>query len=140
MVVDTVMQIGNRRVVAAKVASRPRPTLSNLSGDAVRNHERIVEYRNRVNALSADLDSATQALSAANAEIVRLRKEIVDLAHEYDTKMKELKSELKAANYRISEYQTKAVDCAEKKAARAKIVKKTAKAKATEEVGSSSDS
>lgn len=79
MVVDTVMQIGNKRVVATKVATRPRPTFANLSGDAMRHHEQIMDYRHRVNALSADLDSAIQALSAANAEIARLRKEVADL-------------------------------------------------------------
>ena len=97
MVIDTVVQIGNRRVVATKTASRPRPTVANLSGEAMRHHEQIVEYRQRVNALSADLESATQALAAANAEIARLHSEITELATTYDKQMKQLKAQLQSA-------------------------------------------
>lgn len=97
MVIDTVVQIGNRRVVATNTASRPRPTVANLSGEAMRHHEQIVEYRQRVNALSADLESATQALAAANAEIARLHSEITELATTYDKQMKQLKAQLQNA-------------------------------------------
>lgn len=70
MIIDTDIKIGNRRT--AVVHNRPRPTMQNLSGEAIRQHEQVVEYRQRVNALSADLSSAVQALSAANEEISRL--------------------------------------------------------------------
>ena len=101
MVIDTVVQIGNRRVVATKTASRPRPTVANLSGEAMRHHEQIVEYRQRVNTLSADLESATQALAAANAEIARLHSEIIELTTTYDKQMKQLKAQLQSAANKV---------------------------------------
>lgn len=72
MIIDTDIKIGNRRT--AVVHNRPRPTMQNLSGEAIRQHEQVIEYRQRVNALSADLSSAVQALSAANEEIGRLNR------------------------------------------------------------------
>ena len=101
MIIDTDIKIGNRRVVATKVASRPRPTVTNLSGDAMRYHEQIVEYRHRVNTLSADLESATQALAAANAEIARLYNEITELATTYDKQMKQLRAQLQSAENKV---------------------------------------
>jgi len=110
MVVDTVMQIGNRRVVATKPASRPRPTVINISGEAMRHHEQIVEYRRRVSTLSADLESAVQALSAANEEIAALRKEIAAMAKNRDELVCRLEGELKTANDRLAVYESTGAD------------------------------
>jgi chromosome segregation ATPase len=76
MIIDTNIHIGNSRT--AVVHNRPRPTTQNLSGDAMRHHEQIIEYRHRVNALSSDLSSATQALSVANEEIARLNRALAE--------------------------------------------------------------
>lgn len=76
MIINTDINIGNRRT--AVVHNRPRPTTQNLSGDAMRHHEQVIEYRHRVNELSADLSSAVQALSAANEEIARLNRALAE--------------------------------------------------------------
>lgn len=79
MIIDTDIKIGNKigsRVLS--VHNRSRPTVQNLSGAAMRQHEQIAEYRHKVNALSAELSSAAQALSAANMEINRLAHALDD--------------------------------------------------------------
>ena len=76
MIVDTDIKIGKR--MTAVVRNLPRLTTQNLSGDAMRHHEQVIEYRHRVNELSADLSSAVQALSAANEEIARLNRALAE--------------------------------------------------------------
>lgn len=56
----------------------PRPEISavRLSGNALRKHEQIMEYRAKVNTLDANLKSALDALASANADIARLNAEL----------------------------------------------------------------
>ena len=59
----------------------PRPEIAavRLSGNEMRRHEQIMEYRAKVNTLDANLKSALDALSSANADIARLNSELDSL-------------------------------------------------------------
>lgn len=86
MVVSTVMEIGKRRSISASSAKTgSRATVVNLSGDAMRRHERAMEYRHQVEVGKANLDSAMKALEAANADIVRLNDELAYSNAEIDS-------------------------------------------------------
>ena len=56
----------------------PRPEIAavRLSGNEMRRHEQIMEYRAKVNTLDANLKSALNALASANADIARLNTEL----------------------------------------------------------------
>lgn len=56
----------------------PRPEIAavRLSGNEMRRHEQIMEYRAKVNTLDANLKSALDALASANADIARLNAEL----------------------------------------------------------------
>jgi chromosome segregation ATPase len=89
----------------------------------MRHHEQIVEYRQRVNALSADLASAVQALSAANEEIEALRKEIDAIAKNRDALVYRLEGELKTANDRLAVYESNGADFPAKSGKTSKVSK-----------------
>lgn len=76
MVVNTIMEIGKRKGIAMSSKTGSRATVVNLSGDAMRRHERAMEYRHQAEVGRANLDSAMKALEAANADIVRLNEEL----------------------------------------------------------------
>ena len=81
MVVNTIIAIGNKRP-APLVPTRPRPSVANISSQQMRQHEALMEARRRANVASSDLNAATTALSAANAEHDRLTKRIKELEAE----------------------------------------------------------
>ena len=56
----------------------PRPEIAavRLSGNEMRRHEQIMEYRAKVNTLDTNLKSALDALASANADIARLNAEL----------------------------------------------------------------
>lgn len=78
MVVNTVIDMGgSRRIQMRPSTGRINPV--NLSGDALKNHERAMERHNRDNELKANLDAAMNSLATANADIDRLNGVIADL-------------------------------------------------------------
>lgn len=64
------------------IAQRPRPTAVNLAGDAMRQHEKIMEYRHEITKLNSDLTAAMSSLAASNIEIDRLNARILELENE----------------------------------------------------------
>lgn len=72
---------GNRRT-AGPIPARTKPYAVNLSGDAMRQHEKAMEYLHRLTKANSDLQSAMASLSAANAEIDRLNAEVSRLKAE----------------------------------------------------------
>lgn len=58
------------------IAPRKPITAVHLSGNALRKHEQIMEYRTKINTLDANLKSALDALATANADIARLNAEL----------------------------------------------------------------
>lgn len=80
MVVD-IGFLGNKKT-AGPIASRPKPYALNLSGDAMRQHERAMELKHRLYKANLDLDAAMDSLSSANAEIDRLNAKVASLEAE----------------------------------------------------------
>jgi len=77
MTVNTVIDFGRPRSAQLKpTSSRPRPTVVNLSGDAMHQHEKIMEYRRKVSKLNADLEASMATLESANADIERLNSDL----------------------------------------------------------------
>ena len=83
MIVD--VGFSNSRRAPAPVPQRKHAVAVNLSGEAMRQHERMMEYRHEAARLSADLNSAMTSLHVANSEIDRLNAKIVSL----ETELKE---------------------------------------------------
>ena len=79
MVVDVGFTGMNR--VAGPIAQRKRSVAVNLSGDAMRQHERAMEYRREMVKLNSDLDAAMASLASSNAEIDRLNAKIAELEY-----------------------------------------------------------
>lgn len=94
MVVD-VGFVGMKRV-PGPVARRPNKMAVNLSGDALRQHERLMGYQNEISRLSCDLGAALSSLSASNAEIDRLNAEVARLSSELEAE-REKNARLSAA-------------------------------------------
>ena len=90
MVVDTVIQIGRKnaaplvptRHVAKPADTRPRARVVNVPKEEMRHHEAVMEARHAAQSVRNDLQSAANALSAANAENDRLSKRVKDLEAE----------------------------------------------------------
>lgn len=85
MVVNTVIDIGRKRVVPLAPTrqvvqpSSMRPKVMNISKEEMRRHEAIMEARHNAQAVRSDLQSAANALSAANAENDRLARRVKEL-------------------------------------------------------------
>jgi len=82
MVVDVGFSGANRS--AGPIPQRPKPYTVNLSGEAMKQHERMMECRRRLEKTSADLNSAVQSLASANLEIDRLTAEVSGLRKELE--------------------------------------------------------
>lgn len=80
MVVD-VGFIGRNRITQP-VGKRPRPMAVNFSGDALKQHEIAMEYRNRLANVNSDLSAAMSSLETSNKEIDRLNARIAELESE----------------------------------------------------------
>lgn len=72
---------------------RSGPVVVNLSGEAMKRHDRIMEYRNKLNKAEADLYEAMSALSSANSEIDRLNSEVARLKADISRLDSELRAE-----------------------------------------------
>lgn len=106
MQINTVMSL-NRGGARAALPNRPSAiSLTKLSKEEIHKHGKLVEYRHRVRMLSADLESAVQALSAANEDIAALRKELAATVKNRDALVKQLENELKDAKDRLSAYKS----------------------------------
>lgn len=80
MVVD-IGFLGAKRI-NAPAPSRMKPFAVNFSGDAARQHERVMELKNELSRTTSDLQSALMSLSAANLEIDRLNATVSRLEKE----------------------------------------------------------
>lgn len=110
MQVNTVMSL-NRGGARVALPNRPSAVqLTKLSKEEIHKHGKLVEYRHRVSMLSADLESAVQALSAANEEIAALRKDIAAIAKNRDALVCRLEGELKTAKGRLAVYESVGAD------------------------------
>lgn len=66
----------SQQKVRGPLTPRPEIAAVRLSGNEMRRHEQIMEYRSKVNTLDANLKSALNALATANADIARLNAEL----------------------------------------------------------------
>ena len=66
----------SQQKVRGPLTPRPEIAAVRLSGNEMRRHEQIMEYRAKVNTLDANLKSALDALASANADIARLNAEL----------------------------------------------------------------
>ena len=66
----------SQQKVRGPLTPRPEIAAVRLSGNEMRRHEQIMEYRAKVNTLDANLKSALNALASANADIARLNAEL----------------------------------------------------------------
>jgi len=80
MVVD-VGFIGQKRALGP-IAPRQKPVAVNFTGDAMKQHERVMELKNELSRTTADLQAAIMSLSAANLEIDRLNSVVSRLEAE----------------------------------------------------------
>ena len=69
----------SQKKVRGPLTPRPEIAAVRLSGNTMRKHEQIMEYRAKVNTLDANLKSAMDALASANADIARLNAELDSL-------------------------------------------------------------
>ena len=65
-----------QKKVRGPLTPRSEVAAVRLSGNEMRKHEQIMEYRAKVNTLDANLKSALNALASANADIARLNAEL----------------------------------------------------------------
>ena len=90
MVVNAIIEVGRRhaaplaptRQVAQPASMRPRARVVNIPKDEMRHYEAIMEARRAAQAMMNDLQSATNALSAANADNDRLSGRVKSLESE----------------------------------------------------------
>lgn len=80
MVVD-VGFIGQKRALGP-ISPRQKPVAVNFTGDAMKQHERVMELKNELSRTTADLQAALMSLSAANLEIDRLNSVVSRLEAE----------------------------------------------------------
>ena len=68
--------------ITGPIAQRQKPTAVNLTGDAMRQHEKIMEYRHEISKLNSNLSAAMSSLASSNAEIDRLNARVLELESE----------------------------------------------------------
>ena len=69
----------SQKTVCGALTPRPGISAVRLSGNEMRRHEQVMEYRAKVNSLDANLKSALAALESANTDIARLNDELAEL-------------------------------------------------------------
>lgn len=100
MVVNAIIEVGRKhaaplvptRHVAKPADTRPRARVVNVSKEEMRHHEAVMEARHAAQSVRNDLQSAANALSAANEENDRLSKRVKELESENARIRKELES------------------------------------------------
>jgi chromosome segregation ATPase len=78
MVIDTVIDIGGSKKVPLS-PTKPRIVALNLHGEEMRQHQRLMEARHKINELNSNLGAAMASLESANRDIDRLNAEIAEL-------------------------------------------------------------
>ena len=53
--------------ITGPIAQRPKPTAVNLTGDAMRQHEKIMEYRHEISKLNSDLTRSARRTRSSQA-------------------------------------------------------------------------
>lgn len=81
MVVNTVIDIGAPKKPSL-VPTQPRVVAVNLTGEAMRQHQSLMEARAKINTLNSNLAAAMASLETANKDIDRLNAEIARLSDE----------------------------------------------------------
>ncbi len=78
MVVNTVIDLGGSKKPPLS-PTKPRVVALNLTGEAMRQHQSLMEARAKINVLNSNLASAMASLETANQDIDRLNAEIAEL-------------------------------------------------------------
>lgn len=78
MVIDAVINIGGSKKPPMS-PTKPRIAALNLHGEAMRQHQSLMEARAKINVLNSNLASAMASLETANQDIDRLNAEIAEL-------------------------------------------------------------
>ena len=78
MVVNTVIDLGGSKKQPLS-PTKPRVVALNLTGEAMRQHQSLMEARAKINVLNSNLASAMASLESANKDIDRLNSEIAEL-------------------------------------------------------------
>lgn len=105
MVINTGIELmGSKKPPLKPTNRRMIPTGSsgvvvmNLAGESLKRHDELMELRNRIARLKSDLGSAMDALSMANQEIERLKKNSSSKVNDaLSEKVKSCEDELKLA-------------------------------------------
>lgn len=75
MVVNTVIDLGGSKKPTLS-PTKPRVVALNLTGEAMRQHQSLMEARAKINVLNSNLASAMASLETANQDIDRLNAEL----------------------------------------------------------------
>lgn len=78
MVVNTVIDLGGSKKPPLS-PTKQRVVALNLTGEAMRQHQSLMEARAKINVLNSNLASAMASLESANKDIDRLNSEIAEL-------------------------------------------------------------
>ena len=81
MVVNTVIDLGGSKKPPLS-PTKPRVVALNLTGEAMRQHQSLMEARAKINVLNSNLASAMASLETANQDIDRLNAEVERLTEE----------------------------------------------------------
>lgn len=95
MVVNTVIDLGGSKKPPLS-PTNPRVVALNLTGEAMRQHQSLMEARAKINVLNSNLASAMASLETANQDIDRLNAEIARMKTEWQKEIDDLKDALKA--------------------------------------------
>lgn len=78
MLINTVIDLGGSKKPPL-TPTKPRIAALNLHGEEMRQHQRLMEARHKINELNSNLEAAMASLESANRDIDRLNAEIAEL-------------------------------------------------------------
>ncbi len=110
MVVNTIIDLGGSKKPPLS-PTKPRVAALNLSGEAMRQHQSLMEARAKINVLNSNLASAMASLETANQDIDRLNADIARMKMEWQNEVNDLKDALRIErekNARLSRKKGKA--------------------------------
>lgn len=94
MVVNTVIDLGGSKKPPLS-PTKPRVVALNLTGEAMRQHQSLMEARAKINVLNSNLASAMASLETANRDIDRLNAEMARMKTEWQKEIDDLKDALR---------------------------------------------
>lgn len=78
MLINTVIDLGGSKKPPLS-PTKPRIVAINHHGEELRQHQRLMEARHKLNYLNSNLEAAMASLESANRDIDRLNAEIAEL-------------------------------------------------------------